>query len=454
VELFVVGAGYVGLTTAVGFAQLGHGVTVHDVDPAKLEALADGRSPIYEPGLEVALRDGIAAGRLRFTAEATPDSDAEVAIVCVPTPLDPGGLLSTSIVESVVGGLLAALGSDRTIVVRSTLPLHGPDRLEIVAGGGTRASIVVNPEFMREGRALADFAAPTRVVVGFLAERDRTAAERFAGLYASLGAPLIVADARSAVLVKLASNVFLGAKVAFADELARLCDATGADVSVVADGLGLDPRIGRAFLDSGPGFGGSCLPEQAMAIAVETKRRDLDAPLLSSIATSNAVHQESLVVGIGRLLADGLAGARIGLLGLAFKANTDDVRQSPALNLARSLRAHGATVLGYDPIARATAQRADPDLATADSAIDAVDGADAVVVATEWPEFAALDWPAVRARMRGDLVYDTRRTLVAAEVRAAGLRYVALGRASVPADAVAAGDVAGAAALADPVARA
>jgi UDPglucose 6-dehydrogenase len=430
VHLFVVGAGYVGLTTAVGFARLGHSVTCHDVDPAKVAALAAGRTPIFEPGIEDVLREGLAAKRLRFVSEPDPPADTDAAVVCVPTPLSADGLLDTSLVESVVDRMQRALPPDRTIVVRSTMPLHGPDRLERLVGDVAGPSVVINPEFMREGRAMADFESPSRVVVGYLRPIDEPAARRIADLYAPLGAPLLVADARSVVLIKLASNVFLGAKIAFADELARLSDAIGADVAVVADGVGSDPRIGRAFLDPGPGFGGSCLPEQADAIAVETAVRGLRTPLLSAIHVSNATHRDEIVVTLDSLLPNGLEGTRIALLGLAFKANTDDVRQSPALFLGATLRARGAEVVGHDPVAAETARRADPDLSIAPTVEAAVDGADAVLVATEWEEFAALDWAALARRMRGDLVYDTRRSIDGEAVRAAGLRYVPLGRAA------------------------
>jgi UDPglucose 6-dehydrogenase len=426
-DLFVVGAGYVGLTTAVGFSQLGHSVVVHDIDAERLATLAAGHSPIFEAGLEDAIRRGLAEGRLQFTGEAAPPEATDVAIVCVPTPSDPSGLLDSSLVEAVVERLLVELPQDRTIVVRSTLPLHGPERLESIGADGARPALVVNPEFMREGRALADFAAPTRVVVGSITTADRPAAEAFAELYAPLGAPLLVADARSVVMLKLVSNVFLGAKVAFANEVARLCDATGADYAIVADGIGLDPRIGRAFLDAGPGFGGSCLPEQAEAIAVELERRDVDGVLLSSIASSNERHQQAVVATVGRELGRPLRGSRIALLGLAFKANTDDVRRSPALALARMFRAQGADVVGYDPVAAHAAAQADPVLETAKSAADAVAGADVAVVVTEWAEFSTLDWVALAAGMRGDLVYDSRRTVAPEGVRSAGLRLVGLG---------------------------
>jgi UDPglucose 6-dehydrogenase len=428
VELFVVGAGYVGLTTAVGFSQLGHRVTVQDIDADRVRTLAAGRSPLLEAGMEAALRDGLDAGRLGFTTDPTPGPETAAAFVAVPTPSAADGLLDTTIVEAVAGRLARELPVDAPVVIRSTLPLHGPERLEAIVADQLARPIVVNPEFMREGRALADFGTPSRIAVGWLREADRAAAGLVAELYAPLGAPLVLADARSVVLLKLASNVFLGLKVAFADELARLADAIGADMAVVADGIGFDPRIGRAFLDSGPGFGGSCLPEQAAAIAVEAARRDLRAPVMAAIWTSNEVHQAEVVATVGRLLPMGLAGARVAILGLAFKAATDDVRHSPALALARELRSSGATVVGYDPVANDPARRADPDLETAADATAAAVDADAVVIATEWPEFATIDWGAIQAAMRGDLVYDTRRALRGDVVSAAGLRYRALGQ--------------------------
>jgi UDPglucose 6-dehydrogenase len=442
VHIFVVGAGYVGLTTAVTLSHLGHRVVVHDLDPARTATLADGRSPIFEPGLEDAIREGLAGGRLRFTDEASAPPETEAAVVCVPTPADSRGLLDTQAVESVVIRMFASLPGDRLIAVRSTLPLDGPERLAAAIGAAPGPAVLVNPEFMREGRALDDARHPSRVVVGWLRPTDAEAARRFGAVYEPLGAPTIIADAASVVLMKLASNVFLSTKIAFADELARLSDAIGADVGTVVDGLGMDPRIGRAFLDAGPGFGGSCLPEQAASIAVETERRGIDAPLMGSIARSNTAHQAQIVTAIAGHLPDGLAGARVAVLGLAFKANTDDVRFSPALALVRGLRAAGADVVAYDPVASSAARRVDPDLRTAGSAAEAVHDADAVVVVTEWAEFSSLDWSQLGPTLRGDLVYDTRRIVPAADVEGAGLRYVGLGRRPSAAPAAAASAVA------------
>jgi UDPglucose 6-dehydrogenase len=300
----------------------------------------------------------------------------------------------------------------------------------LASGYADRPSIVTNPEFMREGQAIEDFDRPNRVVTGWLEPRDAAAAQAVLDLYAPLGAPSLVADARSVALIKLGSNVFLGMKISFANELARVADATGADIKEVIAGIGLDGRIGTAFLQPGPGIGGSCLPEQAVAIALETVALDVEAPLLSAVHRSNAVHQRQIVRRLEGLLGGpgSLAGRRIGLLGLSFKANTDDVRESPALALAANLRAAGASVLAHDPRAEGRARLADPLLVVAATALEAVQDADAVVVATEWIDYARLDWEKVAAAMRGTLVYDTRAVVDVAAAQAAGLQVVRLGR--------------------------
>jgi UDPglucose 6-dehydrogenase len=433
VHLFLLGAGHVGLVTAVGFTRLGHRVTVADLDAARITGLAEGRPPVFEPGLTEALTAGLVNGSLAFTTELDPPSDARFSFVCVNTPTGPDGPLSTVNVEVAVARLLATAGPDHVIVVRSTLPLDGPSRLAAVASGvADRAAIVTNPEFMREGQALEDFDRPNRVVTGWLEPRDQGAAQAAIDLYSPLGAPSLVADARSVALIKLGSNIFLGAKISFANELARVADATGADIVAVLAGIGLDNRIGSAFLRPGPGIGGSCLPEQAIAIALQTAALGVDAPLLSAVHRSNAVHQREIVTRLETLLGGpgSLVGRRIAVLGLAFKANTDDVRESPALAMAANLRAAGAQVIAHDPRAEQRAHLVDPTLEIAATAIEALHGADAVVVATEWADYHTLDWVAGAAAMRGRLVYDTRGVVDVDAARAAGLRLERLGRPS------------------------
>jgi UDPglucose 6-dehydrogenase len=435
VHLFLLGAGHVGLVTAVGFARLGHRVTVADLDRARIADLADGRPPVFEPGLTEALVAGLASGSLAFTSELDPPEDARFTFVCVSTPTDADGPLSIVNVEAAVSRLLAVTASDHLIVIRSTLPLDGPGRLAAIAaatGKSERASIVTNPEFMREGQALEDFDRPNRVVTGWLEPCDQAAAEAVLELYAPLGAPSLVADARSVALIKLGSNVFLGMKIQYANEMARVADATGADIEAVTAGIGLDSRIGRAFMKPGPGIGGSCLPEQAIAIALQTAALDVEAPLLSAIHRSNAVHQREIVRGIESLLGGpgSLDGRRVALLGLAFKADTDDVRASPALALAANLRAAGASVISHDPRAERRARLADPALVIAASALEAMDKADAVIVATEWAEYGSIDWTAAAAAMRGTLVYDTRGIVDVEAAIGAGLRVARLGRPS------------------------
>ena len=291
-HLFLVGAGHVGLVTAVGFARLGHRLSVADIDTQRIVDLQRGRLPVFEPGLEEGVRTHAAAGLLTFTTDLRPPGDAAISIVTVSTPTGPDGPLSMAHVESAVRALLEHVGPKHTIVIRSTLPLEGPARLlSLVASRADRPAMVTNPEFMREGVALRDFESPSRIVAGWLEPRDQAAASVVIGLYDGIDAPTLVADARSVALIKLATNVFLAAKVGYANELARVCDAIGADVETVTTGIGMDPRIGRAFLKVGPGFGGSCLPEQSIALPRITAGLGVSTPIIASVSRSNEAHQ-------------------------------------------------------------------------------------------------------------------------------------------------------------------
>jgi len=426
-RLFLVGAGHVGLVTAVGLAKLGHEVTVADIDARRIERLQAGEPPIYEPGLAEALAEF--APRLAFTTETSLPPGVAFSFVAVSTPTDADGPLSLAHVRTVVAGLLAATDRSHTIVIRSTLPLDGPAALVALRGGREdAAAIVTNPEFMREGSGIRDFERPGRMIAGWLEPRDEAAARAVLDLYAGIEAETLVADAGSVALIKVASNVYLAMKVAYANELARLSESIGADARAVADGIGLDARIGRAFLDAGPGFGGSCLPEQATALAGDAARRSVATPLIDAIARSNRMHQGAIVERLVTLLGGTIRGRRVAVFGLAFKANTDDVRESPALAIAVLLRDAGASVVATDPRAGKRAALADPALEIVATPLEAAAGADAIVIATEWRDYAILEWGPVAAAMSGNVVFDTRSIVDQAAVSAARLRLVALGR--------------------------
>ena len=429
------GAGYVGLTYAAAFAELGHDVVGLDVDAAKVEALRGGRSPIFEPGLDELLARGLASGRLRFTtdyAEAVPGAD--FAFVCVGTPSDAHGRADMQYVAAAARSI-GAQGRGHTVVVnKSTLPV-GSARFvagilaEHAAPGATFA-VVSNPEFLREGAAIRDIFHPDRVVLG---SDDPIAADRVAALYEPLGAPVVVTDPRSAEMIKYASNAFLAAKISFANEVALICERLGADVTVVTRGMGLDERIGPRFLQAGAGFGGSCFPKDVRALASMARDADLDPSMLNAVLGINTGMRAHLVDRLEARLG-GLAGKRVAILGLAFKPDTDDTREAPALDVIRRLQAAGAWVRATDPAAMPHVARELPGVELATDAYEAATGADAVVLMTEWAEYRALDLSRLANAMRGGLLVDARNALEPAAVAEVGLVYQGVGRAdSAPA---------------------
>jgi UDPglucose 6-dehydrogenase len=437
-HIAIVGAGYVGLVTAACLAHLGHRITCLDVDADRISRLTAGDVPLREPRLDTLVAEGLAQGRLAFTTRSSDLRDAALVIVCVGT-LDATEEWDDRIVREAVLELAADPTLPRAIAIRSTLLPGTAARLaREVQAIDASVRLAHNPEFTREAVAVADFLAPDRVVIGVDDRHVPGAAALVAALreaYAPLEAPVVVTDLTSAELIKLASNVFLAAKVTFANEIARLAAATGADAQAVVDGMGLDKRIGRAFLSPGPGFGGSCFPSQTRALPRLARDHALSTPLIDAIWPSNERHGEWLVDGLEAALGTSLAGRRIALLGLTFKAGTDDLRESPALRLGRVLLSRGASVAVYDPVATdpgaAALARSEPGAAeritVARSALEACREAVAVVVATEWPELAALDWGAAGEAMAGSLVVDTRMVVDAESVSAAGLRLLALG---------------------------
>jgi UDPglucose 6-dehydrogenase len=428
----VLGAGYVGLVTAACLAHLGEDVRCIDIDTRRVERLRRGELPIHEPRLDELVEQTTRAGRLTFHDSAAATHGTRLVIVAVGT-LDADGEWYGGLVTRVVEEVARDPDAPRSIVVRSTL-LPGTAVAIAAAARAIDPSIefAFNPEFTREATAVDDFLHPDRVVVGVTDPRaESPLAADLRDLYAPLGAPIVITDLTSAETVKIASNVFLSAKITFANELARLCAATGADVGAVVDGMGLDKRIGRAFLSPGPGFGGSCFPSQARALPDLAAHHGVDTPLFRAISPSNEGQADWLIDRLEGAAGQGVAGRRVGLLGLTFKAGTDDLRESPALRVARRLVERGATVCAFDPVATEAgiAMLADAGLvvSAATSPEEACAGADAVIAATEWPEFRRLDWAAIAATMPGRLIVDGRSVIDGAAAADAGYRVVVMG---------------------------
>lgn len=430
-RLAIIGTGYVGLTAAVGFSDVGNQVVGVDNDEEKLTLLSRGRSPVQEPGLEERLGRNIAAGRLRFTS----DIDAamrtsEIVFLAVGTPSLPDGNPDLRQVMEVVEAFSRNLDRHRTLVLKSTVPVgtngrirrllsarHGPDSFDVVS----------NPEFLREGKAVHDFLHPDRVVIG---TAGGEAGERIRSLYRPLhppSTPFVLCDPATAELIKYASNAFLAVKISFINEIANLCDPTGADVLQVARAVGLDARIGPEFLRPGPGFGGSCFPKDARALLALSDSCGVDLSIVRSSLEANQRQIHGIAARL-RGLAGGLRGRTVAVLGLSFKSETDDVRESPAIEIIRDLLAEGAEVRAHDPRAVGNMKRLFPALRYFPDAQEAVRGSDAVLLATEWDEYRNLDLEAVKAAMRGAVILDARNILDPDRARSLGFTYAGIGR--------------------------
>ncbi len=419
----VIGTGYVGLVTAAGFAELGSDVWCVDVDAEKIARLQRGEIPIYEPGLA----DSVARHRerLHFSTELGPALErTRLLFVAVGTPPTYSGDADLSSVHDVVAAMPA---SDRhAIVMKSTVPVGTGAAIKrnFVEQGKAGFAYVSCPEFLKEGSALQDFLAPDRVVVG---DEGDWAGDAVVELYAPLEATLVRTDVASAEMVKLAANAFLATKISFINEIANVCEETGADVLEVARGMGLDHRIGTHFLRPGIGFGGSCFPKDVSALKQLAGNSGYHFQLLTAVIEVNELQKRRVLGKLHKHLGS-LVGTSVALLGLAFKANTDDMREASSLVLSARLQADGAQVRAYDPIAEEEARKLMTGVEFAGSALDAVAGADACIIVTEWPEFAELDWHAVAGRMSGRLVVDGRNLLDPDAVRAAGFIYEGIGR--------------------------
>ncbi|HWL99119.1 MAG TPA: UDP-glucose/GDP-mannose dehydrogenase family protein, partial [Nocardioidaceae bacterium] len=412
-RIAVVGTGYVGLTTGACLASLGHHVVCADVDAEKVKRLCAGEIDILEPRLAELVSEGLAAGRLSFVLGASAAVEGcEVVFLCVPTPMGVGGVADLSVVESVIEEVGTLLAPGSVVVNKSTVPVGTAQRTAELLERDDVA-VVSNPEFLREGSAVHDFLNPDRIVVGC---DQQDAAERVAALYARLGAPTVLTDAASAELVKYAANCFLAMKLSYVNAIAELCDRLGADISDVTEGMGYDKRIGQAFLQPGPGWGGSCLPKDTSAMLQLADAADFEFRLIrATIDTNNRQRQrmvEKVRMAVTGKRGGSLSKVRLGVLGLTFKAGTDDLRDSPALAVAALLRQAGAKLVGYDPALRSGDVRDDLDGVTlVDDPYVAAEGVEALVVLTEWPEFRTLDWSKLANVVGSPVVVDTRNLL-------------------------------------------
>ncbi|MBC7542785.1 MAG: UDP-glucose/GDP-mannose dehydrogenase family protein [Candidatus Sericytochromatia bacterium] len=429
-RLAIIGTGYVGLVTAACFAELGHDVVGVDSDAAKIETLRQGRVPFYEPGLEGLVTSNLSEGRLRFTtaiAEATADS--EILFICVGTPPLPNGDADLSAVETVMREIASAMDGYRLIVEKSTVPVQTARWLSELAQQyirpGVAFDLASNPEFLSEGTAVRDFLKPDRVVLGCNSDR---AAGLLVQLYAPLNAPLLVTDINSAELIKHASNAFLATKISFINSVATICERTGADIEKVAKGIGLDRRIGPAFLQAGIGYGGICFPKDVASFIQLAAKVDVDFGILKAVAEVNTFQRQHVVDLVREALGGSLAGQTVGVLGLAFKPNTDDIREAPSLTVIAELLAAGATVRAYDPVAMPHTKGIFPGITYADDLYAAVTGVDALVLVTEWEAFRHPDWLRIKQLMRRPSIIDGRNLWEPSKLLHLGFEYRGIGR--------------------------
>jgi UDPglucose 6-dehydrogenase len=427
-QIGIFGAGYVGLVTGACLAELGHDVVVRDVVDEKVAKLRAGEVPIYEPGLEDLLAKN--AERISFTLDVTEAvNGAEFVFVCVDTPPLYSGDADLSRVWTVIDELPRSTDSP-TLVMKSTVPVGTGEQVRSALDqrGLTHVAYVSNPEFTAEGRAVQDFMEPDRIVIGAFDEED---AERVEALHAGIDAPIVRTDVNSAEMIKLASNAFLSTRISFINEIANVCELVGADVQKVAEGMGLDHRLGRHFLRAGIGFGGSCFPKDVSALKQLAGNSGYHFQLLSAVIEVNELQKRRVISKLQRHLGR-LRGKRIALLGLAFKSGTDDMREAPSLVLASRLMAEGARVRAWDPVADGRAVL--PEEALCETVDDAVRDADAAVIVTEWPELARLARPEIRELMARPLIIDGRNLLDPVQARAAGFAYEGIGRPVSPLD--------------------
>ena len=428
-KLTLIGTGYVGLVTGTCFAEVGHQVVCVDNDAAKVKLLQAGGIPIYEPGLEELVKKNVAAGRLAFsnsTAEGVRKS--EVIFIAVPTPPQADGSVDLSFIEHVARDIAAAMTTYKIVVDKSTVPVRTGEKvtetIKRYCPAKVDFDVVSNPEFLREGFAVGDLMKPDRVVIGV---RSRRPVAAMTEIYAPFNAPIVVTDINSAELIKHASNSFLALKISYINAISAICEATGANVQEVAAGMGLDERIGRRFLDAGIGFGGSCFPKDLSAFIKIAEQNGCDFRLLKEVQRINTEQMERFVKKITDTLWV-LKDKTIGVLGLAFKQNTDDVRMSPAIDLCQRLQKEGASLRVHDPKAMDKARAVLTNVTYVDDLNAVADGCDALVVATEWDEFKKLDLERARKSLTHPILFDGRNLFDRAEMERLGWVYKSVGR--------------------------
>ncbi len=429
-QICVVGVGYVGLITAAGFADLGNRVIALDIIEDKIERLKRGVMPIYEPGLEELVERNVQAGRLSFTTSYTEAlRGTEFAFIAVGTPSGVDGEADLQYVGAAARSIAENMEGYLIIINKSTVPVGTGDWVaDIVKSHQKEAipfSVVSCPEFLREGSAIFDFMNPHRTVLGSL---DREAANKVAQLHLPLRAPIVITDLRTAEMIKYASNAFLATKISFINEIANICEALGADVTEVAAGMGYDVRIGRHFLNAGLGYGGSCFPKDVKALMHMATEKGRHPQLLEAVTAINNDRRPMTVERVRAMLAGELRGKTIGLLGLAFKPNTDDMRDAPAIDIANALIAAGAKVRGYDPVSMSVAAQLLPAVEMCPDPYTLAQGCDALMVVTEWNEFKQLDRERVRDAMKTPVLFDGRNIYDPDEMKELGFKYRGLGR--------------------------
>lgn len=430
-QICVVGVGYVGLVTGACFADLGNRVVALDVDEQRIENLKKGIMPIYEPGLDELVKRNVRAGRLTFTTSYEEGlRGSEFAFIAVGTPSGVKGEADLQYVASAARSIAGSMVEPLVIINKSTVPIGTGDWMADIIKGAQRRniefSVVSCPEFLREGSAIGDFMSPHRTVIGSL---HREAAEKVAQLHLPLRAPIVITDLRTAEMIKYASNAFLATKISFMNELADLCEAVGADIKEVAAGMGYDARIGRHFLEAGLGWGGSCFPKDVKALAYMANERQLEPRILNSVTDVNYRRRTAAVQQLSDMLG-GLKGKTIGLLGLAFKPNTDDMREAPSIDIARYLAEAGANVRAYDPVAMEVARSIMPSVEMFRDPYKMADGCDGLMVITEWNEFKQLDLDQLKSVLKQAVIFDGRNIYDPAIMKERGFAYRAVGRGS------------------------